>query len=101
MNGLSNTDYKYSLDPSTGPYAHLPCCTFPLNPKNQSKTLTIWIQHARNIKILLGHIEGSVKILQRIVFGQLSVVDQIWTMAMDEGAEGQAILQKIQNSCTN
>lgn len=58
---------------------------------------TFGIQHARDVQILLGHIEGSVQVLHRIVLGQLAVVDEIRSVTMDQGAERQTILQNKRN----
>lgn len=55
--------------------------------------LTLRIQHARDVEVLLSNIKGSVEILQRVVLGQLAVVDEVWSVAMDESAEGQTILE--------
>lgn len=48
---------------------------------------TFWIQHSWDVQMFLSNIEGCVQVLQRIVLGQFGVVDQVWSMAMDQGAE--------------
>ena len=55
-------------------------------------TLTVRIKHSWNVEILLSDIERGVEVLQWIVLGQLGVVDQIGSMAMDKGTECQTIL---------
>lgn len=52
-----------------------------------SKGHTFRIQHPRDIQILLSYIEGCVQVLHRIVLGQLSVIDQIWSMTVNKSAE--------------
>lgn len=57
------------------------------------KKLTIRVQHSRNVQILFGDVEGSVEVFERIVLGQLIVINEIGAMAMDEGAECQTVLE--------
>lgn len=50
--------------------------------------LTIRVQHAGDVEVLFGHIEGRVQVLQRIVLGQFAIIDEVWPVPVDEGAEG-------------
>lgn len=56
--------------------------------------ITIRIQHPWNIEIFLGDIKGSIEVFKRIVFGKLVVVDEVGAMTMDEGAEGETVLER-------
>lgn len=55
---------------------------------------TVRIQHARNVEVLLGHVEGRVEILEGIVLAELVIVNEVGPMAMDEGAERQTVLER-------
>lgn len=55
--------------------------------------LTVGVQHAGYIQVLFGDIEGSVQVLQRVVLGELAVVNEVGPVPVDEGAEGQAVLE--------
>lgn len=54
---------------------------------------TFWVQHTRNVEVFFSNIEGSVEILKRIVLGEFVVVDEIWAVAVDEGAESQTVFE--------
>lgn len=43
--------------------------------------------------MLLCNVEGKVEVMQRIVLGELGVVEQVWPVSVDEGTESQAILR--------
>lgn len=60
--------------------------------ENQQK-LTVGVQHSRDVKVLLGHIEGRVQVLQWIVLGEFAVVDKVRPVPMDEGTERQTVLE--------
>lgn len=55
--------------------------------------LTVGVQHAGYVQVLFGDIEGSVQVLQRVVLGELAVVNEVGPVPVDEGAEGQAVLE--------
>ena len=54
---------------------------------------TVRVQHARDVQVLLSHVERSVQVLQWVVLAQLVVVNQIWSVTVDQSAEGQAIFE--------
>lgn len=56
--------------------------------------LTVWVQHAGDVKVFLGDIECGVQVLERVVFGEFAVVDEVGPVPVDEGAEGQAVLER-------
>jgi len=60
---------------------------------NELPVRTFRVQHARYVQVLLGDIERSVQILQGIVLRQLMVIDEIGSVTVNEGAEGQTILE--------
>jgi len=43
--------------------------------------------------VLLSDIEGQIQVLDGIFTAQVVVVDEIWSVAMNQGAEGQAVLE--------
>ncbi len=43
--------------------------------------------------MLLSDIEGQIQVLDGIFTAQVVVVDEIWSVAMNQGAEGQAVLE--------
>lgn len=55
--------------------------------------LTVWVQHAGDVKVFLSDIERGVQVLERVVFGEFAVVDQVRPVPVDKGAEGQAVLE--------
>lgn len=55
--------------------------------------LTVGVQHAGDVQILLGDIEGSVQVLHGVVLGELAVVDKVGSVPMNESAEGQTVLE--------
>lgn len=60
---------------------------------NELAVRTFRVQHARYVQVLLGDIERSIQILQGIVLRQLMVIDEIGAVTVNEGAEGQTILE--------
>lgn len=42
--------------------------------------------------MLLSDVEGEVEVVQRVVLGQLRVVEQVGPVPMDQGAERQTVL---------
>lgn len=55
---------------------------------------TVGVQHAGDVEVLLGYIESGVEVLQRVVLGELAVVDEVGPVPVDEGAEGQTVLER-------
>lgn len=60
--------------------------------ENKQK-LTVGVQHSGDVKVFLGHIEGRVQVLQRIILGEFAVVDQVGPVPVDEGTERQTVLE--------
>jgi phospholipase C len=52
-----------------------------------------WVQHARDIQVLLSNVKGQVQVVQILTLLQAIVVDKLWTMAMDESTECQTIFE--------
>lgn len=71
---------------------HLYCNQLYLKAEKEQK-LTVGVQHSGDVKVLLGHIEGRVQVLQRIVLGEFAVVNKVGPVPMDESTERQAILE--------
>ena len=61
--------------------------------KSQVLGLTVRVQHARDVQVLLSDIEGGVEVLQGVVLGQLRIVDEVGPVTVDQGAEGQTVLE--------
>lgn len=55
--------------------------------------LTVGVQHAGDVQVLLGDIEGSVQVLQRVVLGKLAVVDEVGPVPVDQGTESQTVFE--------
>lgn len=44
--------------------------------------------------MFLCNIEGKVEVVQRVILGELGVVQEVWPVSVDECTEGQAILRE-------
>ena len=53
--------------------------------------LTFGVEHSGDVKVLLSNVESQVEVVQRVVLGQLGVVQQVRPVPVDEGAERQTI----------
>lgn len=61
------------------------------SPTQQQRTFGV--QHARYVQVLLGHVECGVQVLQRIVLGELMVIDEVGPVSVYKGAEGQTVFE--------
>lgn len=61
--------------------------------KQKVPVLTIGVQHTGDVKVLLSDVKGGVEVLQWVVLRQFAVVDQVRPVSVDEGTEGQTILE--------
>ena len=53
--------------------------------------LTFGVEHSGDVKVLLSNVESQVEVVQRVILGQLGVVQQVRPVPVDEGAERQTI----------
>lgn len=42
--------------------------------------------------MLLCDVKGKVQVVEWVILGQLGVVEEVWTVTMDQRAEGQTVL---------
>lgn len=55
---------------------------------------TFSVEHSRDVQVLFGNVKREIEVVQRIALVQLGVVEQIGSMAVNERAEGQAVLPR-------
>ena len=56
-----------------------------------TKVLTFCVEHFWYVQVLFCDVECQVQVLQWVVLAEFRVVQQIGTVAVDEGAEGKPI----------